>query len=128
MGLLSRIRNAIGAKQAPAEIESAYGPPDRILQYRWLAADYLQMVLGQTDALVSDESTLWDFHDEATNDAYYQLTLERYGVNVSDVPDALLIDILEKINRESTSRFWMMEDPSTFPEVRSAGERSSEGE
>jgi hypothetical protein len=96
--------------EQPAASEAK--PSDvRILQYRWLASDFLRKVLGETNAWVSDGSSLWDFHEDDTNDAYYVVIDEIYGVDVRDVKDAILVDIFEKIDREAKVRFWLMEDP-----------------
>ena len=48
-------------------------------------------------AWISDESRLWDFHSEETNDALYAKIEEVYGVNVSDIESAKLSEILERI-------------------------------
>jgi hypothetical protein len=116
MSFFSKMKEKLRPVQAdevdeqPAASEAK--PSDvRILQYRWLASDFLRKVLGETNAWVSDGSSLWDFHEDDTNDAYYVVIDEIYGVDVRDVKDAILVDIFEKIDREAKVRFWLMEDP-----------------
>lgn len=62
-----------------------------------LADDFIHRVLGLEWAWISDESSLWDFHDRETNDAYVERVREIYGVDVSDIPDAKIANILERI-------------------------------
>ena len=48
-------------------------------------------------ALVTDESSLWDFHTEESNDGL-NATIERvYGVNVSDIQSGNIAEILDRI-------------------------------
>jgi hypothetical protein len=54
-------------------------------------------VLGLDWAWISDESSLWDFHHDETNDALISKIDEVYGVDVSDIQSARLTEILERI-------------------------------
>jgi len=52
-----------------------------------MVSDILERVLGfrPGECLVTDESSLWDFHDGETNDDYVRRIALLYGVDVSDV-------------------------------------------
>jgi hypothetical protein len=122
MSLFSKVVDAFRVKPEDApepEKETMYGPPDRIMKFRWLAADFLKNVMETSDAFISDHSTLWDFHEEDSNDVFYARALERYGVDVSDIPDAKLLPMMEKIDAGAKVRFWLCEDTPP-PEVRTA--------
>jgi hypothetical protein len=62
-----------------------------------LSEDFIQKVLGLDWAWISDESSLWDFHTEQTNDLLVAKIREVYGVDVSDIESAQLWEILERI-------------------------------
>ncbi len=62
-----------------------------------LSEDFIQKVLGLDWAWISDESSLWDFHTEQTNDLLIAKIREVYGVDVSDIESARLWKILERI-------------------------------
>ncbi len=64
-----------------------------------LSEDFIQKVLGLDWAWISDESSLWDFHTEQTNDLLVTKIREVYGVDVSDIESARLWEILERIKR-----------------------------
>jgi hypothetical protein len=70
----------------------------KIDTYPELRDDFIQNILKLEWAWVTDESSLWDFHEKGTNDAYYADILEEYGVDVSDIEGANLKLILERIN------------------------------
>jgi len=99
-------------REANTEQRIERAKDDRILQYRWLANDLLSKVFDVRDAWVSDESSLWDFHDEESNELYYEKIVERYGVDVREIEGANLVGVLEKIDGEAKLRFWLMEEPS----------------
>ena len=62
-----------------------------------VSEDFIQKVLGLDWAWISDESSLWDFHTEQTNDLLIAKIREVYGVDVSDIESARLWEILERI-------------------------------
>ena len=62
-----------------------------------LSEDFVRRVLGLDWAWISDESSLWDFHTEQTNDLLYAKIREVYGVDVSDIKPARLWAIFERI-------------------------------
>jgi hypothetical protein len=47
--------------------------------------------------MISDQSSLWDFHSEETNNALIEKISQVYGVDVSDIESAKLCEILERI-------------------------------
>ncbi len=76
---------------------------ERVNAHPELADDFIQKVLGLEAAWISDESSLWDFHADETNDPMYSRVKEIYGVDVTDVQSAKLCDILERIAAEQKS-------------------------
>lgn len=70
---------------------------ERVNAHPELAEDFIHRVLGLDWAWVSDESSLWDFHVEATNDSYLTKVREIYGVNVDDIESARLYEIFDRI-------------------------------
>jgi hypothetical protein len=55
----------------------------RVLELKW--------------AWISDESSLWDFHQDETNSALISRIKELYDVDVSDIQSARLSEILDRI-------------------------------
>jgi hypothetical protein len=68
-------------------------------QHRELAHDFMSriLLLNLDDCFISDESSLWDFNTEETNEHYYKKIILLYGVDVSDVEGATLSRIFERI-------------------------------
>lgn len=62
-----------------------------------LLQDFIHRVLQLEWAFISDESTLWHFHTGDSNDAYVARIHQIYGVDVSDIADATIADILDRI-------------------------------
>jgi hypothetical protein len=50
--------------------------------------------------LVTDESSLWDFHSEETNEEYHRKIMEVYGTDVSDIESGNLVRIFERIRAQ----------------------------
>jgi hypothetical protein len=69
----------------------------RIDAHAELAEDFVRRVLGLDWAWISDESRLGDFHDDKTNEALIAKIKEVYGVDVSDIQSAKLLEILDRI-------------------------------
>lgn len=65
--------------------------------------EFIQKVLGLDWAWISDESSLWDFHTEQTNDLLLAKVREVYGVDVSDIGSARLWEIFERIKQAKSS-------------------------
>ena len=66
-----------------------------------LSEEFIQNILGLEWAWISDESSLWDFHTEQTNDLLVAKIREVYGVDVSDIESARLWEILKRIRHSS---------------------------
>lgn len=67
-------------------------------QHPALLDDFIINVLDQPDgAFVSDESTLWDFHSERSNEEMFARIQARYGVDASDLQSGNIARILERI-------------------------------
>ena len=64
-----------------------------------IARDFLTRILDLSydNCFISDESSLWDFHGEETNEDLNRKILLLYGVDVSDVEGAKLAGIFERI-------------------------------
>lgn len=64
-----------------------------------LARDFMTRILAMDidDCFISDESSLWDFNAEETNDHLYRKIILIYGVDVSEVEGAKLSLIFERI-------------------------------
>jgi hypothetical protein len=66
-----------------------------------IGRDFLARVLDldPDKCFISDESSLWDFHYQATNAALYEKIQDIYGVDVSDIKGAKLCAIFCKIEK-----------------------------
>jgi hypothetical protein len=73
----------------------------RIDQHPDLEKDFIHRILELPWAFVSDESSLWDFHSDLTNDAFVAKIHAIFGVDVSDIPKGNIADILDLIARKS---------------------------
>jgi len=80
-----------------ARVPPEFASGDRVYAHPELVDDFIRRVLDLPWAFVSDESSLWDFHSEETNDALNTKIKEVYGVDVSDIESARLWEIFERI-------------------------------
>jgi hypothetical protein len=62
-----------------------------------LSEDFIRRVLNLDWAWISDESSLWDFHNDETNELLYTKIVEVYCVDVSDIESGRLSEILNRI-------------------------------
>jgi hypothetical protein len=69
----------------------------RIRQHSELSEDFVKRILDIEWAWISDESSLWDFHGDETNERLTDKIRSIYGVDVSDISDGNLADIFERI-------------------------------
>jgi len=71
-----------------------------ISTYEDVALDFFDKVLDMDyrECWISDESSLWDFHTEESNEHLNQIILETYGVDVSDIENGNLVKIFERIS------------------------------
>jgi hypothetical protein len=77
---------------------------DRIATHPELAKEFIQNVLQLPWAFMSNGSSLYDFHDEETNQKYHERIREFYGVDVSDIESGNLADILDRISSLNTKK------------------------
>jgi len=80
-----------------AKVPLSFASREHINAHKGLSEDFTRRVLGFPWAFISDESSLWDFHEEETNDALLAKIVEVYGVDVSDIESAKLCEIFERI-------------------------------
>ena len=90
-------RRKLRERKAPVKFELA--PTTEIDKYESIATDFFEQILDmdRNDCLITDESSLWDFHGEMSNDLFYSKILEVYGVDVSDVERGNLAKIFQRI-------------------------------
>jgi hypothetical protein len=74
-----------------------FASQNRIQTHPELVQDFVHRILGLQWAWISDESSLWDFHHDHTNDVLNARIKMIYGVDVSDIQSANLSEILERI-------------------------------
>jgi hypothetical protein len=70
---------------------------DRVGQHSELVKDFINRVLDLEWAWISDESSLWDFHGEESNESLIERIRHFYGVDVSDISSGNLADIFDRI-------------------------------
>jgi len=80
-----------------------FASQDRVNLHLDLAQDFIQRVLELDWAWTSDESSLWDFHTEETNDRLNAKIMGIYGVDVSDIKSGNLSEIFERIASKEQS-------------------------
>jgi hypothetical protein len=74
-----------------------FASQERVSAHQELADDFIRRVLELDGAWISDDSSLWDFHTNETNELLYARINEVYGVDVSDIESARLSEILDRI-------------------------------
>ena len=95
-----KIARASAGKPLPrpgAQVPIQWASNERIAATGDLADDFVQRVLGFDWAVMSDDSSLGDFHSEETNLALIIKIKDVYGVDVSDIESARVCEILERI-------------------------------
>jgi hypothetical protein len=74
-----------------------FASQERVNDHPELAQDFIERVLGFEWAFISDESSLWDFHSDETNELLVAKIRSVYGVSVDDIESAKLWEILDRI-------------------------------
>jgi len=74
-----------------------FAKSDRVARHSELAKDFFRRVFEVDWAWISDESSLWDFHGDDTNDRFVEKIRGVYGIDVSDISSGNLADIFERI-------------------------------
>jgi hypothetical protein len=76
-----------------------FAPAYRMSEHPDLAIDFFKRILDldYDDCFISDQSSLWDFHNQEDNTYLYDKIILTYGVDVSDIEGARIADILERL-------------------------------
>jgi hypothetical protein len=74
-----------------------FASQERVNAHPELAQDFIERVLGFEWAFISDESSLWDFHSDETNELIVAKIRSVYGVGVDDIESARIWEILNRI-------------------------------
>jgi hypothetical protein len=95
---IERRREEKGSVPRPGtRVPIEFASQEQLSRYPELEEEFVTRVLQLDWVLMTDESSLWDFHGEEDNAEYYRRIKEVYGVDVSDVPGARIAGILAKI-------------------------------
>jgi hypothetical protein len=83
-----------------AKMEITFAPMVEVERYPDLSRDILSRVLGMDpdECLITDESSLWDFHNGETNDEYISKIILLYGVDISDMDQPKISAICKRID------------------------------
>jgi hypothetical protein len=74
----------------------------RVGRYPELTKDFAQRVLNLEWVWISDASSPWDFHTDATNERLNEKVRSVYGVDISDITSGNLADIFDRIRSHET--------------------------
>ncbi|MGH9521337.1 MAG: hypothetical protein ACRD3E_02260 [Terriglobales bacterium] len=74
-----------------------FASSERVNAHSELAEDFIRRVLELDWAWISDESSLWDFQADETNDTLVAKIRDVYDVDVSDIGSARLYEIFDRI-------------------------------
>ncbi len=92
-----RVKTGEGLPRPGTKVPIQFASQERVKAYPELAEDFIHRVLNLDRAWISDESSLWDFHHNKTNEELIAKINEVYGVDVSDIQSAKLAEVLERI-------------------------------
>lgn len=75
-------------------------------KFESIASGFFPKILDmdRNDCLITDESSLWDFHGKESNAPFYSKILEAYGIDVSDVDSGNLAKIFQRISEVGQSK------------------------
>jgi hypothetical protein len=85
------------------KVPMEFAASNRVDQHAELAKDFVRRVLEIDWAWISDESSLWDFHSDETNEKLVNRIRGIYGVDVSDISSGNLADIFDRIRKGTVS-------------------------
>jgi hypothetical protein len=97
---LARCREQDGRLPRPGRIVPIeIAPRHRVEEHPDLATDFFARILDRdyADCLITDESSLSDFHTEWTDEHLHERILLAYGVDVSDIDSGRLVEIFERL-------------------------------
>jgi hypothetical protein len=92
-----RTRSGTPLPRPGTRVPAQFASQERVSAHPELTEDFVHRVLELKWAWISDESSLWDFHQDETNDPLIARIKELYNVDVSDIKSARLSEILERI-------------------------------
>jgi hypothetical protein len=101
---LQRKQASLALPRPGTTVPVEFASRKHVSQHPELAEDFIRRILGYEWAWISDESSLWDFSGEETNDSYYAKISEVYGADVSDIQSAKLWEILDRIAAHQRAR------------------------
>ncbi len=94
---VERARTGTSLPRPDTHVPIQFASQEQVQAHPELAEDFTHRVLNLDWAWISDESSLWDFHRNDTNDILTARIKEVYGVDVSDIQSARLSEIFERI-------------------------------
>jgi hypothetical protein len=80
-----------------------FAPQERVNAHPKLAQDLVERVLGFEWVFLSDESSLWHFHDDETSELLVAKIRSVYGVSVDDIESERIWEILDRIAESQKS-------------------------
>jgi hypothetical protein len=91
-------------RKAPLKFELA--STVEVDKFESVASDFFPRIfdMDRNFCLITDESSLWDFHSEELNEPFYSKILEAYGIDVSDVERGNLAKIFRRITEARKSK------------------------
>jgi hypothetical protein len=92
-----RSREGTQLPRPGTKVPIQFAPQDRVNAHGALVDDFVHRVLGFDGAWISDESSLWDFHCNESNESLQAKIREVYGMDVSDIESGNLVQILDRI-------------------------------
>jgi hypothetical protein len=84
-------------KRPGTRVPLEFASQQRIVANHDLSEDFIRRILDLDWAWISDESSLWEFHSDETNEPLFAKIKQAYGVDVSDIESARLSEILDRI-------------------------------
>jgi len=82
------------------KVPVGFAASHRVSQHAELTKDFARRVFDLEWVWISDESSLWDFHGDATNERLMEKIRLIYGVDVSDITSGNLADIFDRIQKQ----------------------------
>jgi hypothetical protein len=89
-----------GLPRPGTKVPVEFASNERVSQHSELAKDFVNRVLDIDWAWISDESSLWDFHGDETNESLTEKIRHIYGVDVSDISSGNVADIFDRISKD----------------------------
>jgi hypothetical protein len=86
-------------------LEISYASQEEIAKLEHVADQFFPTILEMAyeDCIITDESSLWDFHSDDTNEEYHRRIREHYAIDVSGIESGNLVEILKRIDGKLSS-------------------------